>query len=36
MKYMIEEYLLDEHNAASKARKDVSHFILQKGGSFFV
>lgn len=31
MKYTIEEYLLNEHNAASKARKDVSHFVLQNG-----
>lgn len=31
MNYTIEEYLLNEYNAASKARKDVSHFILQNG-----
>lgn len=31
MNYTIEEYLLDEHNAASKARRDVSLFILQNG-----
>lgn len=31
MNYTIEEYLLNEHNAASKARKDVSHFVLQSG-----
>ena len=31
MKYTIEEYLLNEYNASSKARKDISHFILQNG-----
>lgn len=31
MEYTIEEYLLNEYNASSKARKDVSHFILQNG-----
>lgn len=31
MKYIIEEYVLNEYNASSKARKDVSHFVLQDG-----
>lgn len=31
MKYTIEEYLLNEYNASSKARKDISHFVLQNG-----
>ena len=31
MKYTIEEYLLNEYNASSKARKDISHFVLQDG-----
>lgn len=31
MNYTVEEYLLNEYNAASKARKDVSHFVLQNG-----
>lgn len=31
MKYVIEEYLLNEYNASSKARKDISHFVLQNG-----
>lgn len=31
MKYTIEEYVLNEYNASSKARKDVSYFILNNG-----
>ena len=31
MKYIIEEYVLNEYNACSKARKDISHFVLQDG-----
>ncbi len=31
MKYIIEEYVLNEYNASSKARKDVSQFVLQNG-----
>ena len=31
MKYIIEEYVLNEYNASSKARKDISHFVLQNG-----
>ena len=31
MKYIIEEYVLNEYNASSKARKDVSYFVLQNG-----
>ena len=31
MKYVIEEYLMNEYNASSKARKDVSRFIFQNG-----
>lgn len=30
-KYVIEEYLMNEYNASSKARKDVSRFVLQNG-----
>lgn len=31
MHYTIEEYLINEYNASSKARKDVSYFVLQNG-----
>ena len=31
MKYTIEEYVFNDYNASSKARKDVSHFVLQNG-----
>ena len=31
MEYTIEEYLLNEYNASSKARKDISRFVLQNG-----
>lgn len=31
MKYTIEEYVFNDYNASSKARKDVSHFILKNG-----
>ena len=30
-KYVLEEYVLNEYNASSKAREDVSHFVLQSG-----
>lgn len=29
MKYTIEEYVFNDYNASSKARKDVSHFVLK-------
>lgn len=36
MKYIIEEYVSNEYNASSKARKDISHFVLQnRYKSFF-
>lgn len=31
MKYTIEEYVFNDYNASSKARKDVSHFVLKNG-----
>ena len=31
MKYTIEEYVFNDYNASSKARKDVSYFVLQNG-----
>lgn len=31
MNYTIEEYVFNDFNASSKARKDVSHFILENG-----
>lgn len=31
MKYILEEYVLNEFNASSKARQDVSYFVLQNG-----
>lgn len=31
MKYTLEEYVFDDFNASSKARKDVSRFVLQNG-----
>ena len=31
MNYTIEEYVFNEFNASSKARKDVSRFILENG-----
>lgn len=30
-KYVLEEYVLNEYNASSKAREDVSQFVLQNG-----
>ena len=30
-KYVLEEYVLNEYNASSKAREDVSRFVLQNG-----
>ena len=30
-KYVLEEYVLNEYNASSKAREDVSHFVMQNG-----
>lgn len=31
MNYTIEEYVFNDYNASSKARKDVSYFVLQNG-----
>lgn len=31
MRYTIEEYVFNDYNASSKARKDVSYFVLQNG-----
>lgn len=35
MKYIIEEYVLNEFNASSKAREDVSRFVLENGFKSF-
>ncbi len=31
MRYALEEYVFNDYNASSKARKDVSYFVLQNG-----